>query len=82
MDFDVVSIAQHAALLAGAYALLWLWHRHGRFILKWTAVILFCWGAYSWAFLALVIWCFAKNAHCQVMAELRAGGFYNGPWFD
>lgn len=82
MSFDPISVVQHGALLVGLYAFFWVWRHWSRFILKWSAVALFCCGAYGWAFLLFIIWCFEKNAHVTVMGKLRAAGAYNGPWID
>lgn len=82
MDFDAVSIAQHAGLLFAFFAFCWLWVQFGRFVFGWGAIALFCVGQYGWALLAVLLWSTADSAHRRFMAEQRARGYYHGPWID
>lgn len=73
---------QHALVLVGVWALLRAWFAFDRLICRASTVVLFCLGEYGWALLAFALLCIAENAHRALMAQRRAGGFYNGPWID
>jgi hypothetical protein len=82
MMIDLPSLAQHALLLIGAWALLRVWFAFDRLIYRAGTIVLFCIDQYGWALLAFVLLCIAENAHRALMAQRRAAGIYNGPWID
>lgn len=79
---DVLSLLQHALLLVGMWAMLRTWFAIDRLVLRISTIILLLVGLYAWALLAFVMLCIAESAHCRLMAQRRAAGFYNGPWID
>jgi hypothetical protein len=82
MTADIPSLAQHALLFVGAWAALRMWFAFDRLICRVGTIALFCIGQYGWALLAFALLCIAENAHRALIAQRRAGGFYNGPWID
>lgn len=82
MSAELVSIAQHALMLAAVFASFRLWLAIDRLFFRFSAIVLFCLGHYGWALLAFALLCIAESAHRSLMAERRAAGLYNGRWID